>query len=63
MSWTSQFVNVYYFPREKIPQDILDGNPRLGGWGAPVASFDEARGKCDIDANFPAQTIVSIYSL
>jgi hypothetical protein len=59
MSWTRQFINVYYFPRGKIPKDITDGKPNPNGWGTPVASFDESRGKCDIEANFPAQTIVS----
>ncbi|KAG9228975.1 glycoside hydrolase family 16 protein [Amylocarpus encephaloides] len=55
--WTSQFINMYYFPRKMIPADIKAGRPNTASWGIPVASFDTRRGGCDLDGNFPEQTI------
>ena len=63
MEWTNIFINIYYFARDKIPADINEGKPMPQSWGIPVASFDVRRGDCDLDANFPAQTIVSLLFL
>jgi hypothetical protein len=60
MEWTSELINIYFFPRNAIPADITSGNPDPSGWGLPTANFESQYGNCDIDANFPAQTIVSI---
>ena len=59
MEWQSDKINIYFFPRNAIPGDITDGNPVPSGWGLPTASFESQYGDCDIDANFPRQTIVS----
>lgn len=63
MEWTSDLINIYFFPRDAIPADITSGNPDPSGWGLPTANFESQYGNCDIDANFPAQTIVRISSL
>ena len=58
MEWTSDLINIYFFPRNAIPADIISGNPDPSGWGLPTANFESQYGNCDIDANFPPQTIV-----
>lgn len=62
MQWTSKFIRVWFFPRNKMPADITAGNPDPSKWGSPTANFDSAHGGCNIDANFPAQTVVSLVS-
>ncbi|TGO39017.1 hypothetical protein BHYA_0062g00200 [Botrytis hyacinthi] len=57
MQWTSNFIRVWFFARSKIPADITAGTPDPTKWGTPTANFDSANGGCDIDANFPAQTV------
>lgn len=59
MQWTSSFIRVWFFARAKIPADITAGTPDPSKWGLPTANFDSANGACNIDANFPAQTVVS----
>ena len=58
MEWTSNFIKIYFFPRDSIPSDITAGTPDPSTWGLPAANFDSQYGDCDIDANFPPQTIV-----
>jgi hypothetical protein len=60
MEWTSTFIRIYFFSRNAIPADIIAGKPDSSKWGIPAADFDSQYGGCDIDANFPPQTIVSI---
>jgi hypothetical protein len=60
LEWTSNWLRVYFFPRNAIPLDIKTGHPNPSLWGLPTANFDSQYGDCDIDANFPPQTIVSI---
>jgi hypothetical protein len=57
MEWTSSWIRVYFFPRNAIPHDIQTGHPDPSSWGLPTANFDSQYGDCDIDANFPPQTI------
>ncbi|KAH8811184.1 glycoside hydrolase family 16 protein [Xylogone sp. PMI_703] len=57
MEWTSSLINIYFFPRNAIPADITAGNPNPSSWGLPTANFESRYGNCDIDANFPPQTI------
>jgi hypothetical protein len=59
MEWTSSFIKIYFFPRNAIPADITAGTPDPSSWGLPAANFDSQYGNCNIDANFPPQTIVS----
>jgi hypothetical protein len=60
MEWTSTYIKIYFFPRNGIPADIISGRPDPRFWGSPSADFDSQYGNCNIDANFPPQTIVSI---
>lgn len=53
--WTSQSINIYFFPRTAIPADITSGSPNPSGWGEPLAAFS---GGCDIDAHVLNQQIV-----
>ena len=55
MDWTSQYINVYFFSRDKIPADLTAGEPNPKAWGAPTASFT---GKCDIDSHFKNHKII-----
>lgn len=57
MEWTSDYIKIYFFPRDSIPVDITTGNPDPSGWGTPTANFESQYGDCDIDGHFPAQTI------
>lgn len=63
MEWTSSFIKIFFFPRNAIPADITADitadKPNPSSWGLPAAEFDSQYGNCDIDANFPPQTIVS----
>jgi hypothetical protein len=63
LQWTSSAIKIFYFPRSAIPADITSGNPDPSKWGKPMGNFDSKYGNCDIDANFPPQTIVSIFYL
>ncbi len=53
--WTSQAINIYFFPRSGIPSDIASGDPDPTTWGTPVASFS---GGCEIDSFFNNLNIV-----
>ena len=59
MEWTSDFINIYFFPGNAIPADITSGNPEPSGWGTPAATFESQYGNSDIDVHFPAQAVVS----
>ncbi|EKD19659.1 uncharacterized protein L3040_001996 [Drepanopeziza brunnea f. sp. 'multigermtubi'] len=53
--WTSDYIRIWFFPRNTIPADVLSGNPDPSSWGYPDADF---QGNCDIDANFRNHQIV-----
>lgn len=59
MDWTSQHIKIWYFARNQVPADITAGKPDPTKWGKPNANFDSNDGGCDLDKNFPPQTIVS----
>ena len=60
MEWTSKNINIYFFERGSIPNDIQSGNPSPMGWGNPSAQF---KGGCDIDEHFQDLNIVSFAML
>lgn len=57
MEWTSDYINVYFFPHSNAPADILGTGPDPTTWGNPTASF-VGGSTCDIDANFQNNNIV-----
>ncbi|KAH0400191.1 glycoside hydrolase family 16 protein, partial [Aureobasidium melanogenum] len=51
MQWTSEFMKVWFFPRNAIPASISSGSPSPSlDFGTPVGNFDG--GSCDIDSHF-----------
>ncbi|KAI5242722.1 concanavalin A-like lectin/glucanase [Aureobasidium subglaciale] len=54
MEWTSQHINVWFFPRNNIPSSIRNGKPDVSKFGQPMANF---RG-CDLDKYFYNHAIV-----
>jgi len=59
MEWTSKAIKIWSFPRNAVPTDITAGTPDPSTWGLPAGNFDSSYGSCNIDEQFPAQTIVS----
>ena len=57
MEWTSDYINVYFFPHSNAPTDALGPAPNPTTWGTPTASF-VGGSTCDIDANFQNNNIV-----
>lgn len=55
--WTSSAIQVWFFPRGKIPADIKNGSPTVGSWGTPVVSFNGGSG-CNLDSFINTQKIV-----
>ncbi|KAA8907441.1 putative endo-1,3(4)-beta-glucanase [Sphaerosporella brunnea] len=55
MEWTSDYINVWWFPRSQIPADVLGSNPNPSGWGTPSAAF---QGNCNIDDHFTNHKVV-----
>jgi hypothetical protein len=53
--WNSDGINIYFFPRGAIPEDVLTADPIPSSWGKPAARFS---GACDIDKMFGEQQIV-----
>jgi hypothetical protein len=55
--WTSEYIAVWFFHRDRIPQDIQSGNPDPVSWGTPTAKFNGGQG-CNIDEHFMDHNIV-----
>jgi hypothetical protein len=53
--WNSDGINIFFFPRGAIPEDVLTANPDPSSWGKPAARF---AGACDVDKMFAEQQIV-----
>ena len=53
--WTSQAINIWFFPRSAIPADLTSGNPDPSGWGQPQGQFT---GGCDIDDKFQNMNMI-----
>lgn len=45
MSWSSDGISVYFFPRGSIPGDIVNETPVPSGWGQPMAHWPASQ--CD----------------
>lgn len=57
--WNSAAIQIFFWERADIPEDIASGNPKPETWGMALAEFAASAGGCDIDAQFKSQTIVS----
>lgn len=53
--WTSESINVWHFPRARVPPDIHGKSPNPSSWGKPTAKF---AGTCKIDSHFKNLQIV-----
>lgn len=53
--WTSAFVRVWFFPRDKIPPSVTSGSPDISQFELPMANF---QGSCDIDSHFRNHSII-----
>lgn len=59
MEWTSDHINVWFWPRGSEPSDLSDFADPVG-WGTPAASFigGEKAATCEIDSHFRDQKII-----
>src|SRR5947207_13307400 len=55
MEWTSNYIQVWFFPRGSIPSSIAAGTPNTSQFGTPIALFE---GNCQIDQHFAQHNIV-----
>lgn len=55
--WTSEYIKVWFFPRNNIPHDITNGAPDPKTWNSPQASFIGASG-CNLDTHFMNHNII-----
>ncbi|CAI6279834.1 unnamed protein product [Periconia digitata] len=54
--WTSDHIQVFFFPRGKVPSDVLGDAPNPSSWGKPAVKFEKSG--CDIDKFFKNQKII-----
>lgn len=53
--WKKDVVNIWFFPRSEIPEDLNTPNPDPTKWGKPNAQF---KGTCDFDKLLKEQRFV-----
>ncbi|KAI9931601.1 hypothetical protein ASPWEDRAFT_105915 [Aspergillus wentii DTO 134E9] len=53
--WTSDAINIWFFPHSNIPSDIANKKPTPSSWGQPTAKY---AGDCKIDSHFKNMNIV-----
>ncbi|KAK7704902.1 hypothetical protein SLS64_008250 [Diaporthe eres] len=60
MDWTSESIRIWHFPRNKIPQNIVDKKPDPSTWGTPQALFGDSSDpdSCDVGLSFYNMSIV-----
>lgn len=60
MDWTSESIKIWHFPRNKIPQNIVDKKPDPSTWGTPQALFGDSSDpdSCDVGLSFYNMSIV-----
>lgn len=58
--WTTQSIKIWHWPRNRIPQDIVNKKPDPTTWGAPQALFGDSGDpdSCDIGISFYNMSIV-----
>ena len=57
MEWTSDAINVWFFPRNTNLDNVLSDNPDPSQWGKSIASF-QGGSNCNIDQHFKNNNIV-----
>jgi hypothetical protein len=55
MHWTSDYIRVWFFPRNAIPADITNKTPNPSSWGLPAANL---QGSCNIDQHFQGHKVI-----
>ncbi|MCJ1472477.1 hypothetical protein MMC13_001125 [Lambiella insularis] len=55
MEWTSQYVQIFFWPRGTAPNDVTSGKPDPSSWGKPAFLL---QGGCDIDNSFKDHQII-----
>ncbi|TCD71739.1 hypothetical protein EIP91_005505 [Steccherinum ochraceum] len=56
-TWETDAINVWFFPRQAVPEDITNKNPNPANWGPPTASFPSSD-SCNIGDSFQDNRIV-----
>lgn len=54
--WDDAGITIFFWPRDRIPADIIAGKPKPSNWGYPRAQWAESG--CDTDKYFDDQTVV-----
>ncbi|KAF6229899.1 hypothetical protein HO133_004236 [Letharia lupina] len=57
MQWTSEQINVWFFPPGAVSADALSDGPDPAGWGSPTAQWVGGDG-CDMDEHFGENVVV-----
>ncbi|GAD96227.1 GPI anchored endo-1,3(4)-beta-glucanase, putative [Paecilomyces variotii No. 5] len=55
MEWTDEFIKIWFFPRNAIPQSIQNGKPDTSAFGTPMGNF---QGSCNMTEEFQAQQFI-----
>ncbi|KAJ9302065.1 CAZyme family GH16 [Paecilomyces variotii] len=55
MEWTDDFIKIWFFQRNAIPQSIQNGKPDTSTFGTPMGNF---QGSCNMTEEFLAQTFI-----
>jgi len=53
--WTSDYIRIWFWSRNDVPEDVKSENPDPSTWGNPQANF---HGNCDMDSHFVNQKLV-----
>ena len=57
MVGTSDHITIWFFPRNSIPQNILNGTPDPSTWTTPQGIF-KGGVNCDIDSHFADMSLI-----
>jgi hypothetical protein len=56
MQWTSEYIRIWQWSRDQIPDDVNNKTPDPSSWGLPVSQL--AVGNCSVDQHFQQHKIV-----